>query len=183
MTFKEFFQKKKIDLALLGKERPQLLKEFQKHFEAMGEKSFDHTKKYWFNKLRKSYPLKEEPVKPATPAVLPSKTVGEKASEGEAPSRGTEPSGSGAPKPALGFKPRFKAGITRNVNQTSGEKTADKTGVSASSANNTGTQGNASAPPMESKENTAEKEEKEQKKSPASYKPRFRPGITPKQKE
>ncbi|HEY9560211.1 MAG TPA: hypothetical protein VIR29_05420 [Anseongella sp.] len=58
MTFEEFFQKKKIDLTTLGAERPALLDEFKKHFEAMGEKSFDHTKKYWFNKLRRAYPLK-----------------------------------------------------------------------------------------------------------------------------
>src|SRR3546814_16238396 len=53
MTVEEFFQKKKIDLTTLGAERPALLDEFKKHFEAMGEKSFDHNKKYWFNKLRR----------------------------------------------------------------------------------------------------------------------------------
>lgn len=46
MTFEEFFQKKKIDIKALGAERPGLLEEFRTHFAQMGEKSFDHTKKY-----------------------------------------------------------------------------------------------------------------------------------------
>lgn len=70
MTFEEFFQKKKIDLVALGTERPALLDEFRKHFEAMGEKSFDHTKKYWFNKLRRAYPL-DSPRKSAVNATRP----------------------------------------------------------------------------------------------------------------
>lgn len=61
MTFEEFFRKKKIDLHTLRQEQEDLYEEFRIHYAVMGEKSFDHTKKYWFNKLRRLYPLREEP--------------------------------------------------------------------------------------------------------------------------
>ncbi|WP_207428262.1 hypothetical protein [Pedobacter sp. SYSU D00535] len=57
MTFEEFFAKKKIDLVQLEKAEPSLFSEFKSHFNLMGEKSFDHTKKFWFNKLRRLYHL------------------------------------------------------------------------------------------------------------------------------
>ena len=57
MTFEEFFAKKRIDLVQLEKAEPVLYSEFKSHFAAMGEKSFDHTKKFWFNKLRGIYHL------------------------------------------------------------------------------------------------------------------------------
>lgn len=102
MTFEEFFTRKRIDLAALQKAEPALFSEFRSHFEQMGEKSFDHTKKYWFNKLRHSYHLapevKPEKVHVANP--LAEQTVTESLSETvEAPKA--------APKP--GFVPRFKA--------------------------------------------------------------------------
>jgi hypothetical protein len=59
LTFEEFFRKKKIDLQQLQVSEPALFAEFSKHYPLMGEKSFDHTKKYWFNGLRRTYPLKE----------------------------------------------------------------------------------------------------------------------------
>ncbi len=55
MTFDEFFLKKRIDLKQFALADPLLYEEFRKHFEVMGEKSFDHTKKFWFNKLRRLY--------------------------------------------------------------------------------------------------------------------------------
>ena len=55
MTFEEFFAKKKIDLEALQKEQPDLFNEFKFHFEEMGEKSFDHSKKFWFNKMKTSF--------------------------------------------------------------------------------------------------------------------------------
>lgn len=60
MTFEEFFTKKKIDLKALKAADEPLFEEFRAHYSAMGEKSFDHSKKFWFNKLRKSYHLAEE---------------------------------------------------------------------------------------------------------------------------
>jgi len=60
MTFEEFFKKKKIDLAQLKAAEPVLFAEFEIHYAQMGEKSFDHTKKYWFNNLRRLYHTPEE---------------------------------------------------------------------------------------------------------------------------
>ncbi|MGI4750530.1 MAG: hypothetical protein ACRYFB_07850 [Janthinobacterium lividum] len=57
LTFEEFFQKKKINLAQLKITEPGLFAEFSQHYPLMGEKSFDHTKKYHFNYLRRTYPL------------------------------------------------------------------------------------------------------------------------------
>ncbi len=55
MTFEEFFVKKKIDLSSFKLAEPTLFEEFKLHYESMGAKSFDHSKKYWFNKLRKRF--------------------------------------------------------------------------------------------------------------------------------
>ncbi|WP_407425391.1 hypothetical protein [Arcticibacter sp.] len=66
MTFEEFFNKKRIDLGLMRDADPALYSEFKSHFESMGEKSFDHTKKFWFNKLRHLYHLAESAKKVAT---------------------------------------------------------------------------------------------------------------------
>lgn len=64
MTFEEFLLKKKIDPAQLQLAESALFSEFNSHFNQMGEKSFDHSKKFWFNKLRRLYHLKEEPKAP-----------------------------------------------------------------------------------------------------------------------
>ncbi len=63
LTFEDFFLKKKIDLLKLQVAEPALFAAFSKHYPLMGEKSFDHAKKYWFNQLRRTYPL-DEIVKP-----------------------------------------------------------------------------------------------------------------------
>ncbi len=63
LNFEDFFAKKKIDLAQLHNAEPDLFAEFSIHYPLMGEKSFDHTKKYWFNNLRRLYPLSTE-IKP-----------------------------------------------------------------------------------------------------------------------
>jgi len=61
MTFEEFLIKKKIDPVQLQAKEQSFFSEFESHFLQMGEKSFDHSKKFWFNKLRRAYHLKEEP--------------------------------------------------------------------------------------------------------------------------
>jgi hypothetical protein len=134
MTFEEFFKKKKIDLAAFEKGNPAMLFEFKNHFEQMGEKSFDHTKKYWFNKLRLQYHLapeiKTEKVKMENP--LAEQTVTDSLAESTLleprlaatskfqgapiPERAATENTDGAPaeaKPATGFTPRFKAGATK----------------------------------------------------------------------
>ena len=102
MIFEEFFKKKRIDLDALQKGRPELFSEFKLHYDQMGEKSFDHTKKYWFNKIRREYPLaveaKTEKVKIDNP--LAEQTITESLIENNAPT------------PKLGFVPKFKAAGT-----------------------------------------------------------------------
>ncbi|MGV8877837.1 MAG: hypothetical protein ACOH2A_02275 [Sphingobacteriaceae bacterium] len=60
MTFEEFFGKKKINLVALAEQEPVLFAEFLSHYGVMGPKSFDHTKKYWFNELRRRFPVPKE---------------------------------------------------------------------------------------------------------------------------
>ena len=100
MLFEEFFKKKKIDLVALQAAEGALFSEFKTHFEQMGEKSFDHTKKYWFNKLRRQFPaapeIKTEKVRIENP--LAEQTITESL---------TEPA---EPSPKLGFAPKFRAG-------------------------------------------------------------------------
>ncbi|TWR30214.1 hypothetical protein FPZ43_04525 [Mucilaginibacter pallidiroseus] len=103
MTFEEFFAKKKIDLAALQVGQPGLFWEFKSHFEQMGEKSFDHTKKYWFNKLRLQYHLASE-VK--TDKVHIENQIAEQTI--------AESLGETVAAPSVGFKPRFKAAITNS---------------------------------------------------------------------
>jgi hypothetical protein len=102
MDFEEFFKKKRIDLPALEGSEPALFSEFKTHFEQMGEKSFDHTKKYWFNKIRRQYPLapevKTEKVHIENPVA--EQTVIESLAEPTV-----------TPPPAkMGFVPKFKAG-------------------------------------------------------------------------
>ncbi|MCO5945323.1 hypothetical protein [Mucilaginibacter flavidus] len=102
LTFDEFFKKKRVDLIALEKAEPALFSEFKTHYEQMGEKSFDHTKKYWFNKTRRKYPLAPE-VKTEKPQIanpIAEQTITESLTETTAAS----PS---APK--VGFTPKFRA--------------------------------------------------------------------------
>lgn len=104
MTFDEFFKKKRIDLTALQKVEPALFSEFKTHFEQMGEKSFDHTKKYWFNKTRRQFPLSPE-IKIEKPHIanpIAEQTITESLSETVR-----------QPTAKVGFTPRFKAGIAK----------------------------------------------------------------------
>lgn len=108
MEFEEFFRKKKINLVAFEQAEQALFSEFKIHFEQMGEKSFDHTKKYWFNKLRLRYPAPPE-VKTEKPAIdnpLAEQTITESLVE------------SSSPQPNIGFKPKFKAGLTKSDKPT-----------------------------------------------------------------
>jgi hypothetical protein len=119
MEFEEFFKKKKIDLPVLEKAEPALFSEFKIHYGQMGEKSFDHTKKYWFNKLRRQFPLspeiKTEKVHIANP--IAEQTVTESLIETVLP----------PPSPKVGFTPRFKAGATAKPTETTEDKKEETT--------------------------------------------------------
>lgn len=126
MTFEEFLIKKKIDPALLENAEPSLFSEFRNQYDQMGGKSFDHSKKFWFNKLRRSYhlaevpkpalhseavPLTEQAQAPASPPVTGTtgytpRFKAKITSEAAAPDI-IPPEAEPAPKPA--YKPRFKA--------------------------------------------------------------------------
>ncbi|MBC8052060.1 MAG: hypothetical protein H7Y13_03250 [Sphingobacteriaceae bacterium] len=101
MTFEEFFAKKKVDLVQFEKAEPVLYTEFKSHFGAMGGKSFDHTKKFWFNKLRRLYHL-----------TLPEKAVTQVET---AIASQAEPLSSPTIEQKPAFTPRFKSA---NINKT-----------------------------------------------------------------
>src|SRR3954466_1900722 len=104
MLFEEFFKRKKIDLAALQAAEGALFSEFKTHYEQMGEKSFDHTKKYWFNKIRRQFHLAPE-VK-AEKALFENRVAEQTITESL-----TETTAPAPPPPAkLGFVPKFKAG-------------------------------------------------------------------------
>lgn len=151
MTFEEFFKKKRIDLDALEKGNPALLFEFKNHFEQMGEKSFDHTKKYWFNRLRLQYHLAPE-VKTEKPHIenqLAEQTVADSLTEqvvstaskpgftprfkapAPKPAETTIPEEGNATqpeaKPATGFTPRFKAGVTKPTEHSAPPSEENKT--------------------------------------------------------
>jgi hypothetical protein len=159
MLFEEFFKKKKIDLAALQVAEGSLFSEFKDHFEQMGEKSFDHTKKYWFNKLRRRFPLAPEikterlhianPLAeqtitdglttPATPSPkvgftpkFGATTVPPKPVEETTPADASIPSENIAPKPA--FKPRFNPGMVKPKAVEGADAIEQKTDVAGGAA-------------------------------------------------
>ena len=178
MSFEEFFKKKKINLQTLEQGEPGLFFEFKNHFEQMGEKSFDHTKKYWFNKLRLRFPAPVEAKfeKVVIENQLAEQTITESMVE------------SSAPLPATGFKPRFKAGATKPVEQTSEEKKEEAaTGQPAPSIGfkprfKSGTTKPSDSPAEEKKEELPA-EQLTQNEQPAAtpvvgFKPKFKAGVT-----
>ena len=184
MTFEEFFKKKKISLVALEQGEPGLFSEFKVHYERMGEKSFDHTKKYWFNKLRLRFPAPPEPKveKVVIENPLAEQTITETLEEKPA-----------QPTPKVGFTPRFKAGATKPAEVTPAPETKPEAEKSEDGEKP------ASAPtgfkprfkagitkPAEPASNTepaAERPEKpaenaEPASAPVGFKPRFKAGVT-----
>lgn len=187
MTFEEFFKKKKIGLDALSKGDSDLFAEFKQHYELMGEKSFDHTKKYWFNSLRRLYPLPPE-VK-AEKVVIENQLAEQAVAESLA-----DPILDKEKK--TGFTPRFRAGATiakpqaetskeeitapeeKPVNDTpptaapKGFTPRFKAGVTSSKKEET-----AKTEEKPAEEPTAEKPT-EAAKAPTGFKPRFKAGVT-----
>lgn len=198
MLFEEFFKKKKIDLGSLQQGEPGLFLEFKDHYEQMGEKSFDHTKKYWFNKLRHQFPLapevKAERLRPENQ--IAEQTVADTLTE---PSTRDE-----APK--LGFKPKFKTATPATEKTaraeadqpvTEGNEFAAtdypankppkvgftprfKAGVTASKPANESNPEAEAAKPDETTENNAIETPATEQPAPAKvgFKPRFKAGVT-----
>jgi len=186
MTFEEFFLKKKIDLDLFKRCKPDVFAEFVFHYEQMSEKSFDHTKKYWFNNLRNDYPLSDakeqelkEIFKPKSDAMSSQETVEKFAENTQTP--GTKVSG---------FKPRFKAPLNSEGKLTesdspkpeisefqppklAGFKPRFKAGMTAAAPK--------AGEPAKQEEISPEIQSLDEKLAvakPAGFKPRFKAGIT-----
>lgn len=159
MTFEEFFAKKKIDLSQLQGGNPLLYDEFKQHFVQMGEKSFDHTKKFWFNKLRKQYGLLEEEETAAKDEAVSAEIIKEAVSK-PAPADATAAASS---KPA-GFKPRFRAGATKTPATESAKEVLDTPKAAEPAQPASETPAASPAPAVSSK--------------PAGFKPRFKAGVT-----
>jgi hypothetical protein len=181
MTFEEFFLKKKIDLNKLKQANDGLYTQFKSHFTLMGEKSFDHTKKYWFNRLRKDFRLSEEEeerLKALNQKIVAPTAVEAKAAETEAV----------AAKPT-GFKPKFKAAslAPKETQTPEEEKTASEpVSGTATVAKPAGFKPRfkAGATPIKNEEVKSEEpqaipETQESKSSaPVGFKPRFKAGAT-----
>src|SRR5690606_35661532 len=165
VTFEEFFTKKKIDVSLLQADNRPLYDDFRLHYALMGEKSFDHTKKFWFNKLRRQYPLPKAAPEQAERADTQGQADRQRTNTVAAPLQKEETSEhtSGGPTSATrqnvlsdsqnkptGFKPRFKSGVTNSAEPQS---------------------------PAEQKSDAATQQDNPVSK-PAGFKPRFKPGVT-----
>ncbi|MFD2596604.1 hypothetical protein, partial [Sphingobacterium griseoflavum] len=148
-TFEDFFAKKKIDILLLRSEELALYEEFRLHYAQMGEKSFDHTKKFWFNKLRKKYLLIEPEVEKSAPTVI---------AKADAPAPVLE----SVTKKPTGFKPRFR---NASMNPT------DVPQEEINSKENSLTQKEKETPETEAITES-------QPNKPAGFKPRFKAGVT-----
>lgn len=172
MTFEEFFKKKRIDLDALEKGNPALFFEFKTHFNQMGEKSFDHTKKYWFNNLRKIYHLAAEvrTEKPNIENQLAEQTVTDTLNEAAEPTA--------APK--LGFVPKFRANVTKPAEETPAQEKKEE----LPTAPKPGFTPRFKAANMAKSAEAPASEEKKADETPASttpkpgFTPRFKAGIT-----
>ncbi|WP_448139414.1 hypothetical protein [Sphingobacterium siyangense] len=176
MTFEEFFIKKKIDLKALQAADGPLFEEFKAHYSAMGEKSFDHSKKFWFNKLRKSFHLAEEETVIAKPIV--KQVITDTASD---------TSGLAATKPA-GFKPRFKAPPTAVEDEVKATSKKEITDSAESTPDSIPTgfkprfkAGVTKAPDAAASTSVPEEKTDEATTAapkPTGFKPRFKAGVT-----
>ena len=206
MEFEEFFKKKRIDLVALKQVQSALFSEFETHFTQMGEKSFDHTKKYWFNKLRREFPLAVEPklekVKIDNP--LAEQTITESLIEQSASSpklgfipkfraastpkpisetpieeKPSEEIPAAVPTPKLGFTPKFRAASPpKPVEESTGEKPIETTPVAPAPKLGFTPKFKASAPPKQiSEQETPSAEEKPIEPTSA---PAPKLGFTPK---
>lgn len=178
MNFEEFLIKKKIDPVQFKLGEKLLFPEFESHFSQMGEKSFDHSKKFWFNKLRRVHPLKEEPkpeklVEPVAQRVEINKTIDAKPSLTE-----NKPTDS---ESKTNYKPRFKATVVPTKDESSVQPEEQ---ISKPEFKPRFRAGVTSIPIEPESINTiaAEEANNEVKNpKPSAYKPRFKPSMAVKE--
>jgi hypothetical protein len=202
MTFEEFFKKKRIDLDAFQQGNPALFSEFKSHFDQMGEKSFDHTKKYWFNNLRKIYHLAAEVKtdKLRMENQLAEQTVTDNLTEQAADSHILSPEPQDKPgitktigqinkaipeTPKPGFTPRFKAANMAKPADTppaaSEEKKEDTPTPTAPKPGFTPRFKAGVTKPVETAPATEEKKEEpatSEEKPKIGFTPRFKAGVT-----
>jgi hypothetical protein len=203
MTFEEFFTKKRIDLAALQQGEPALFSEFKMHYEQMGEKSFDHTKKYWFNKIRRQYNIPpevktekpkienqlaeqtvteslEELAKPKLGFVPKFKTAATKSAETPIEEKKEETAAAEAPQPKLGFTPKFKAGVIKPAAENPAEEkkeeipVEDKPKIGFTPRFKVGVSKPAAENPVEEKKEETTAENKPK----IGFTPKFKAGVT-----
>ena len=165
MTFEEFLIKKKIDAIQLKAKEQSFFSEFESHFLQMGEKSFDYSKKFLFNKLRRAYHLKEEP-----------KPVKEEPKIDEIPaSAQNKPLNESINQEKSAYVPRFKAASAQKADLSAQNAESDTPPAYIPRFK-------AAIKPLEKVEGPdLNKEESEEKAKPI-YKPRFK-SQNPAQKE
>jgi hypothetical protein len=180
MTFEEFLLKKKIDPVQLQDADQDFFDEFKSHFIEMGEKSFDHSKKFWFNKLRRANPLPEkqtEVIAPQTEAL-------------EVPSSESPVAEALEAKPS--FKPRFKANITASKTEVKNNQVEETAKPAPEASKPTETAKPAYKPRFKAPAKPADElEVKESDIAPPkeivdpkpAYRPRFKAGVVKKDEE
>lgn len=171
MNFEEFLKKKKIDPDQLKTAERDLFQTFERDFDQMGNKSFEYSKKFWFNKLRRAHPLKEEP-KPLKAEETISATIpAESPKSVESITEATETIKS---KPA--FKPRFKAQLpsAKIEESISTEESSNPAPVPAFKP-----RFRAPASVVKEEEKLAEEVKPETAAKPTGFKPRFKASVTP----
>lgn len=195
MTFEEFLIKKKIDAIQLKAKEEAFFSEFESHFLQMGEKSFDHSKKFWFNKLRRAYHLKEEP-KPVKeeigiPAIVQEKSSTQEINQ-EKPAyiprfkastvqKDDQLAQKIEPNPSPAYVPRFKAAI--QVEKVVEDVKLDEEPTSEDTAKPVyKPRFKATIPASEEKksEDLEKVIPQSNEQAKPAYKPRFKPGITKK---
>ncbi|SKB62451.1 hypothetical protein [Daejeonella lutea] len=168
MTFEEFLNKKKIDLAQFKTAEPGLYLEFQSHYSQMGAKSFDHSKKFLFNKLRRAYHLKEEPKTVPAKEIIEVNEIASQAEPLLSPS-----------VEATVYTPRFRATGTpkkedeeiRYLKSESGDLASDKPKPAY-------TPRFKAQPAQRPEASPVEKTEQASLSAKPAFKPRFKPGMT-----
>ncbi len=192
MNFEEFLLKKKIDPVQLQSAEPSLFSEFSFHYKQMGERSFDHSKKFWFNKLRRKYHLEEVPkitkstdepnriAEQAEPLLSPSIQATGYTPGITSSSSSIEPQS--PEKPA--YKPRFKAPVQPQDPSSQSEGVSPEAGQ-VKPVYKPRFKAQLIEPSLK-KEKPEEKPEEtrpEPEQPKPAYKPRFKPGLIPPKKK
>lgn len=173
LTFTEFFTKKKIDIQAIKNAKPELYQEFERDYDQMGEKSFDHSKKFWFNRLRHQFLLETIEIP--------------KSSQSESQTKESVSSEKSTSKPT-GFRPKFKASsqkvpaesqdVQENLDQVRPvEEKKRVTGFKPRFKSATPPEKNDQHLKTESADSTPSQKAATSSK-PTGFKPRFKAGVT-----